>query len=487
MKSFVLLLLCAVLVSAQGTKQVRRDIPTLTKELELLKGYLESARDSLQSDVNSRWTKKQRYINHKEADKEEMAELRTRQEQVTNTLAALKEECFTAEGRIDEEKKAVQKKKDEWDFFTSSIDDIYEKESKLIEDQIPFDMEKNRVALDGLRREYQSTKQPAAAIDAAMAYYNNKIDRAGKITIGKDLVMPDDGDPTSMNVVRFGDLFAYAVDNGGKPFAIRQTGKMGMGRYTIEPIGSVDLATNITTVFPQWFEGKQFESVTFDVLQNQNSDLLLAGKKVDKMAEIRQFFINGGPVMIPLAGLSIWALILFIMKFIQYSRKDKGYNRIGRKVVDLLKENKRDEALEFAKKQKGVVAKVVIDCLEHSQWNRSSAEKAVKERLLEEVPKLNRSLPTMSVIGAAAPLLGLLGTVSGMISLFATITHYGTGDPKMLAGGISIALITTQAGLSIAIPCVLLHNYLRNRSNHMMAEMQKHSFRILNRLWPVEG
>jgi biopolymer transport protein ExbB len=88
------------------------------------------------------------------------------------------------------------------------------------------------------------------------------------------------------------------------------------------------------------------------------------------------------------------------------------------------------------------------------------------------------------VIAGAAPLLGLLGTVTGMISLFEVITHYGTGDPKILAGGISEALITTQTGLATAIPILLIHNWLRNQSLHIQSEMEKHAIRILNRLWP---
>ena len=73
-----------------------------------------------------------------------------------------------------------------------------------------------------------------------------------------------------------------------------------------------------------------------------------------------------------------------------------------------------------------------------------------------------------------------------MISLFKVITHYGTGDPKMLASGISEALITTETGLIIAIPLLLIHNALRNRTNRIMVEMEKGAIRILNRLWPEE-
>jgi biopolymer transport protein ExbB len=88
------------------------------------------------------------------------------------------------------------------------------------------------------------------------------------------------------------------------------------------------------------------------------------------------------------------------------------------------------------------------------------------------------------MLAGAAPLLGLLGTITGMIRMFESITRFGTGDPKLLAGDISEALITTEVGLAIAIPTLLVHNFLRNRRNHIQADMEMYAVRILNRLWP---
>ena len=153
-------------------------------------------------------------------------------------------------------------------------------------------------------------------------------------------------------------------------------------------------------------------------------------------------------------------------------------------VLDFLDRNKIEDARNYTRKKKGVVARVITTCLDHSKWNRSSAEKAVREIIIDEVPQLNKHLNTLAVIAGAAPLLGLLGTVTGMINLFKVITNYGTGDPKILAGGISEALVTTEVGLIIAIPVLLVHNYIRNRTNDIQAETEKHAIRILNHLWP---
>jgi biopolymer transport protein ExbB len=151
-----------------------------------------------------------------------------------------------------------------------------------------------------------------------------------------------------------------------------------------------------------------------------------------------------------------------------------------------LNRKQKQEAKNLAGYSKGVLARILNTCLDHAKWKRPVAEKAVKELLLAEVPVLDKHLDTLAVIAGAAPLLGLLGTVTGMISMFESITSFGTGDPKLLAGGISEALVTTEVGLAIAIPVLLIHNFLRNRRNHIQADMEMYAMRILNRLWTEE-
>lgn len=93
------------------------------------------------------------------------------------------------------------------------------------------------------------------------------------------------------------------------------------------------------------------------------------------------------------------------------------------------------------------------------------------EQLGEESSRLNRGLPTVAVLAAVSPLLGLLGTVTGMIETFQSITLFGTGDPKLMSGGISQALITTQLGLAVAIPLVLFHSLLTGRVNRLIERL----------------
>ncbi len=101
------------------------------------------------------------------------------------------------------------------------------------------------------------------------------------------------------------------------------------------------------------------------------------------------------------------------------------------------------------------------------------------ESLAEEASVLNRGLPTVAVLAAVSPLLGLLGTVTGMIETFQSITLFGTGDPKLMSSGISVALITTQLGLAVAIPLVLFHSMLTGRANRLIERLGKYSSDLL--------
>ncbi|MCF8117968.1 MAG: MotA/TolQ/ExbB proton channel family protein, partial [Desulfarculaceae bacterium] len=97
----------------------------------------------------------------------------------------------------------------------------------------------------------------------------------------------------------------------------------------------------------------------------------------------------------------------------------------------------------------------------------------LSEAMLRELPRLERFLTTLKVLAAVAPLLGLLGTVTGMINTFQVITVFGAGDPRLMAGGISEALITTQLGLAVAIPILVASALLGRRVSRLAGDMEE--------------
>jgi len=108
-------------------------------------------------------------------------------------------------------------------------------------------------------------------------------------------------------------------------------------------------------------------------------------------------------------------------------------------------------------------------------------EMKLDETILKTAPILERGIPTIKILSAVAPLMGLLGTVTGMIATFQSITLFGTGDPKLMAGGISTALVTTVLGLVCAIPLLLLHNVVASKSKGLIQILEEQAAGLLSK------
>jgi biopolymer transport protein ExbB len=113
------------------------------------------------------------------------------------------------------------------------------------------------------------------------------------------------------------------------------------------------------------------------------------------------------------------------------------------------------------------------------QVDHDTLQLRLDEAVLREIPALDRWLPAIKMIAAVGPLMGLLGTVTGMIKTFQQITLFGTGDPKIMADGISQALVTTVMGLAVAIPLVLIHAYLSGRSKNIVQILDEEAAGII--------
>lgn len=132
------------------------------------------------------------------------------------------------------------------------------------------------------------------------------------------------------------------------------------------------------------------------------------------------------------------------------------------------------------KTAKGLLGQVARAIAERRAHGREGMVVKAREVLAAEVPALNRHLNTLAVLAGAAPLLGLAGTVIGIMETFKAITQYGAGNPSMLAGGIAQALMVTEAGLVVAFPLLLCHNYLQNQADHIESESVETATRLIH-------
>ena len=169
---------------------------------------------------------------------------------------------------------------------------------------------------------------------------------------------------------------------------------------------------------------------------------------------------QGGWVGYVIIALLIIALVVFAVRFAQLMSTD-------RKVRAQLKSDTPDTG--------NPLGRVLAVYHDNRSADIETLELKIDEAILREVPPLERGLPFIKLVAAVGPLLGLLGTVVGMIITFQAITLYGTGDPKLMADGISTALVTTVQGLCTAIPLILLHGFASAKSRRLVQIIEEQS------------
>lgn len=193
-----------------------------------------------------------------------------------------------------------------------------------------------------------------------------------------------------------------------------------------------------------------------------------------------EHLLKGGPVMVPILLAGIVALVICVVKWMQISRIRTVSNEDLRLVVSRIRNNESEKAKAHARSIRGPIGEMLATAVDHCQEKKEYIEEVMYERMLSAKPQLERMLPIIALAAATAPLLGLLGTVTGMINTFNMITVFGTGDPKMLAGGISEALITTKFGLIVAVPSLLMHAFVSRKAKGVLSNMEATAVGFIN-------
>ena len=196
------------------------------------------------------------------------------------------------------------------------------------------------------------------------------------------------------------------------------------------------------------------------------------------------YFIEGGSMMWLLAILSIAGLGTILERTAYFLRNEQGITKeFKSEIVDLVRERKEDEAIELCNKTNNSVSRTVKSILlayKNENDLYESKEKLMKEKALEQIENLERRLSILGIVSYISPMAGLLGTVLGMIKSFKAIALQGAGDPNLVANGISEALITTAAGLLIAIPAIIAYNTFNRKVDKIMLEIEKTSTALIN-------
>jgi biopolymer transport protein ExbB len=183
--------------------------------------------------------------------------------------------------------------------------------------------------------------------------------------------------------------------------------------------------------------------------------------------------ISGGIVLLAIVAVSFYAVYLFLVRFFKLSRERLDADALMAHVNAAVRDRDLELALDACEQHGGPVARVLHAALLRLPYGRQAVEAAFQEASLQEEQRLTRGLRPLATIAQVAPLMGLLGTVTGMIIAFSEISVSGTGNPSVLAGGIGQALVTTAAGLIVAIPTYVGQSYLASRVETILIEIDR--------------
>lgn len=307
--------------------------------------------------------------------------------------------------------------------------------------------------------------QDAAKIETLFNVGLDLVRRLGSIREEAGVFYQVDGTETEGRILRIGNVAAYGVgDQVSGPLA-----PAGENRLKLWPAAEqTDTARAIAA-------GRQPDSV--DVFLFESTASAIEQQRDETVIETIN---SGGTIAWIIVGLGAVALILILLRVVFLQRASASTEKIVAAVGDDVRRGDREAALQKLKSHKGSTARVVGSAIRNLDRDREHLEDIVSEAILHESAHLNRFGSFILVIAAVSPLLGLLGTVTGMISTFDVITEFGTGDPKLLSGGISIALVTTEIGLAVAIPTLLFGNLLSGWATRIRDDMEKAALRVIN-------
>lgn len=299
---------------------------------------------------------------------------------------------------------------------------------------------------DGLDKLAESKELPTVEeLEELWFTLQEEMTESGKVTRFPSKVVSVDGDEIDTEVVRVGPF--NVVADGKYLQYLPETGKLSeLARQPSD--------RHLSAVSS--FQGTQSGVGGFSLDPSRGTILSL----LIRTPSLRERLAQGGLVGYVIIGLGIVGLALVAERLV-------SLGIVGRKIKAQIGQEKADPGNPLGR---------ILSVYEaNPDADVETLELKLDEAILKETPALERGTVMIKVLSAVAPLLGLLGTVTGMIATFQAITLFGTGDPKLMAGGISTALVTTVLGLVMAIPLLLLHSVVAGRSKSLIQVLEQQS------------
>lgn len=445
-----------------------------------LKEDVERLRGEVEKMELEYWRFKESTLEQRKAISEEIDLTDQRLKTAYERRNSLTEEIFLALENLEKTKSTYEDIRADRESFRATIIEIVDKDAERLKGSHP------RLIEDGIRRlsaisDSEDTASLEEMIEKVVAYKQFLLDQSEQVEsyVGK-IVSEQTKTSTVANVLRLGFIHSsYLAEDGTRGLLLRSSDLEGIHyawysqlpetvydeiEAAIADVGSISDAQKQSVV--------NF-TVPVDVAQaGLRARSLIEGGSTDRTANFVKFFQSGGVLMYPLALVALFSFFIALERLFFFSRVHARKSFKDSKFVDSLSASDYEGAKNILTSGSSLFSEALAPAVS-GKLKLEDVEKYVEDGFSRILPKLDARLATLAILGSIAPLIGLLGTVSGMISLFDVITIYGTSNPKVLAGGISIALVTTQTGLSIAIPVLLAHHFFKQQKNKIFERVEQ--------------
>lgn len=409
------------------------------------------------------------------AYKREFAFLQSQKRELEQRINSFQEKSQASKRQLEGKIRALEKKNvslsAEADRLNNSIEQA-ERRSEAAQErnellQMTFSQADATLESYGLKLQSQARFEQAAPEQKLMFMFAQGLKllrQVGQIQRTQDKFFLRDGTETEGTVIRFGNVAAYGVS----PQAAGILVPAGSERLKIWSQPAPEVAKALA-------EGQQPSTLKIFLFESQDQAV---EEKVQK--NLLTIINDGGPVAWVITGLGGIALLLILLRALFLSRASANTRRLTKQVIVLIQQGEYRQAQALCQQRRGAIARVMAATIRNLDRERPHLEDIISEAILHESAHLNRFGAMILIIASISPLLGLLGTVTGMISTFEIITEFGTGDPKLLSSGISVALITTEVGLAVAIPTLFVGTLLSSWAERIKDDMEKAALRITN-------
>ena len=429
-------------------------------------------------------TERQRIKLEQQSQENDLKEAAEHQKKLIDEIVESKFAIAQKEKKLEKKRSEREKLRQQQDEFNQQgteiriiAADAYRKLSDLLDTLPPSESRtEQRKLLSEIKSSLKKTSQDQFDISALLELLESLLQESRTISVFQEKIRNTQGYEQQVQLLRLGQIFFAYKSLSSKQTAIAATASGDEKGYR----WNEDI--------PQWAQEKI--SLAIDGALSKGGVYFLPIDVTQQLTAEKSYYklgfwkrmAAGGPVMIPLAIVAVLALALIIERFIFLHKQGTNTVKIAENIFAACHGGNFQKAEQIAIENPSIISRTLLACLSRRREDTAVMEDAIAESILHELPKLERFLHSIGILAGVAPLLGLLGTVTGMISTFNTITIFGSGQPRLMAGGISEALLTTATGLTIAIPVLLIHSFLSSRADKLTADTERFAATLLNLL-----